>query len=220
MSEALPVQSQADIVQRELDSCLSLEYTPDSLPPLLHQVRTAPTHSGEQETIKHWVEYNGNEIKIIKTNFLLRVCSSSPTDRITWLRSNICSCSDGGDSAATVASLRRFILITRWQTEVFLTELQKRPIRTTFDRTGFFWGLMGDLYFGVGRQIIVLCIDDLGQEKKMLLWLFKTILSVVLWRFWVAFFCWTNQNHRKIHFNIKAAKTQVKNIKIWWLNDL
>lgn len=220
MSEALPVQSQADIVQRELDSCLSLEYTPDSLPPLLHQVRTAPTHSGEQETIKHWVEYNGNEIKIIKTNFLLRVCSSSPTDRITWLRSNICSCSDGGDSAATVASLRRFILITRWQTEVFLTELQKWPIRTTSDRTGFFWGLMGDLCFGVGRQIIVLCIDDLGQEKKMLLWLFKTILSVVLWRFWVAFFCWTNQNHRKIHFNIKAAKTQVKKIKMWWLNDL
>ncbi|XP_036928246.1 uncharacterized protein si:ch73-242m19.1 isoform X2 [Acanthopagrus latus] len=40
VSEALPVQSQADIVQRELDSCLSLEYTPDSLPPLLHQFFT------------------------------------------------------------------------------------------------------------------------------------------------------------------------------------
>ncbi|XP_073339210.1 uncharacterized protein [Pagrus major] len=40
VSEALPVQSQADIVQRELDSCLSLEYTPESLPPLLHQFFT------------------------------------------------------------------------------------------------------------------------------------------------------------------------------------
>ncbi|XP_054470262.1 putative uncharacterized protein C6orf183 [Anoplopoma fimbria] len=40
VAEALPVQSQADVMQRELDSCLSLEYTPDSLPPLLHQFYT------------------------------------------------------------------------------------------------------------------------------------------------------------------------------------
>lgn len=40
VAEALPVRSQADVMQRELDSCLSLEFTPDSLPPLLHQVRT------------------------------------------------------------------------------------------------------------------------------------------------------------------------------------
>uniref|UniRef100_A0A3Q2VI61 Coiled-coil domain containing 162 n=1 Tax=Haplochromis burtoni TaxID=8153 RepID=A0A3Q2VI61_HAPBU len=34
------LQSQADIMQRELESCLSLEYTPDSLPLLLHQFFT------------------------------------------------------------------------------------------------------------------------------------------------------------------------------------
>uniref|UniRef100_A0A3B4TXR6 Coiled-coil domain containing 162 n=1 Tax=Seriola dumerili TaxID=41447 RepID=A0A3B4TXR6_SERDU len=34
------LQSQADVMQRELESCLSLEYTPDSLPPLLHQFYT------------------------------------------------------------------------------------------------------------------------------------------------------------------------------------
>uniref|UniRef100_UPI0037E99645 uncharacterized protein n=1 Tax=Semicossyphus pulcher TaxID=241346 RepID=UPI0037E99645 len=37
VAEALPAQSPADIMQRELESCLSLEYTPDSLPALLHQ---------------------------------------------------------------------------------------------------------------------------------------------------------------------------------------
>ncbi|XP_047467652.1 putative uncharacterized protein C6orf183 [Mugil cephalus] len=37
---AFPVQSQADVMQRELESCLSLEYTPDSLPLLLHQFYT------------------------------------------------------------------------------------------------------------------------------------------------------------------------------------
>ncbi|TDG99230.1 hypothetical protein EPR50_G00207510 [Perca flavescens] len=40
VAEALPVQSQADIMQRELDSCLGFEYTPGSLPPLLHQFYT------------------------------------------------------------------------------------------------------------------------------------------------------------------------------------
>lgn len=39
----MPVHSQADVMQTELESCLSLEYTPDSLPPLLHQVRTIQT---------------------------------------------------------------------------------------------------------------------------------------------------------------------------------
>ncbi|XP_074547863.1 uncharacterized protein LOC141806315 isoform X3 [Halichoeres trimaculatus] len=37
VAEALPVQSAADLMQRELESCLSLEYTPESLPLLLHQ---------------------------------------------------------------------------------------------------------------------------------------------------------------------------------------
>lgn len=41
--EALQVESQADVMHRELESCLSLEYTADSLPPLLHQVTTAQT---------------------------------------------------------------------------------------------------------------------------------------------------------------------------------
>lgn len=40
MADILPTRSQADIMQRELESCLSSEYTPDSLPLLLHQVRT------------------------------------------------------------------------------------------------------------------------------------------------------------------------------------
>uniref|UniRef100_A0AAQ6IJB5 Si:ch73-242m19.1 n=1 Tax=Anabas testudineus TaxID=64144 RepID=A0AAQ6IJB5_ANATE len=40
VAEALPVHSQADVMLTELESCLSLEYTPDSLPPLLHQFFT------------------------------------------------------------------------------------------------------------------------------------------------------------------------------------
>lgn len=40
VADILPTRSQADIMQRELESCLSLEYTPDSLPLLLHQVGT------------------------------------------------------------------------------------------------------------------------------------------------------------------------------------
>ncbi|KAM7376223.1 hypothetical protein PAMP_005966 [Pampus punctatissimus] len=40
VAETLPVQSQSDVMQRELESCLSLEYTSDSLPPLLHQFYT------------------------------------------------------------------------------------------------------------------------------------------------------------------------------------
>ncbi|XP_034531295.1 putative uncharacterized protein C6orf183 [Notolabrus celidotus] len=40
VAEALPVQSSADLMQRELESCLSSEYTPDSLPLLLHQFYT------------------------------------------------------------------------------------------------------------------------------------------------------------------------------------
>nr|XP_046268697.1 uncharacterized protein si:ch73-242m19.1 isoform X2 [Scatophagus argus] len=40
VAEVLPVGSQADVMQRELDSCLSLEYTANSLPPLLHQFYT------------------------------------------------------------------------------------------------------------------------------------------------------------------------------------
>ncbi|CAJ1073323.1 uncharacterized protein si:ch73-242m19.1 isoform X2 [Xyrichtys novacula] len=37
VAEVLAVQSSADIMQRELESCLSFEYTPDGLPLLLHQ---------------------------------------------------------------------------------------------------------------------------------------------------------------------------------------
>lgn len=65
-------------------------------------------------------------------------------------------------------------------------------IRTTCDRRRFSWWLMGDLFCGVWRQIIVLHIDDLSQNKTMLLQLCKIIPSVVLWCFWVAFFCRTN----------------------------
>lgn len=39
--------------------------------------------------------------------------SSSQTDLITWLRSDICSCWDGGDFAAMPALLRSFIPIIR-----------------------------------------------------------------------------------------------------------
>lgn len=46
VAEALPVQSQADVMQTELEACLSLEYTPESLPLLLHQVtNTLLTHT-------------------------------------------------------------------------------------------------------------------------------------------------------------------------------
>lgn len=41
MAKALPVVSLSDVLQRELRSCLSLEYTPESLPLLLHQVNCA-----------------------------------------------------------------------------------------------------------------------------------------------------------------------------------
>ncbi|XP_025756859.1 uncharacterized protein si:ch73-242m19.1 isoform X3 [Oreochromis niloticus] len=40
VADVLPTWSQADIMQRELESCLSFEYTPDSLPLLLHQFFT------------------------------------------------------------------------------------------------------------------------------------------------------------------------------------
>ncbi|KAF7657999.1 hypothetical protein LDENG_00019460, partial [Lucifuga dentata] len=40
VSEVLQVQSQADVMQRELESCLSLEYSADGLPLLLHQFYT------------------------------------------------------------------------------------------------------------------------------------------------------------------------------------
>lgn len=53
VAEALQVQSQADIMQRELDSCLSLEYTPESLSPLLHQVWTAG-HKHTPDIHKQW----------------------------------------------------------------------------------------------------------------------------------------------------------------------
>ncbi|XP_071380611.1 putative uncharacterized protein C6orf183 [Centroberyx affinis] len=40
VARALPVLSQSSIMQKELDSCLSMEYSPDSLPLLLHQFYT------------------------------------------------------------------------------------------------------------------------------------------------------------------------------------
>lgn len=66
MAEALQVQSQADIMQRELDSCLSLEYTPESLPPLLHQVWTAG-HKHTPDIHKQWnrMETTGRPFKPI-----------------------------------------------------------------------------------------------------------------------------------------------------------
>lgn len=38
VAEARPVAAQADVMERELESCLRQEYTPESLPLLLHQV--------------------------------------------------------------------------------------------------------------------------------------------------------------------------------------
>lgn len=55
VAEALPVQSQADVMQRELESCYSLEYTPESLPLLLHQVRTKDSlqnNDNEEDNMK------------------------------------------------------------------------------------------------------------------------------------------------------------------------
>lgn len=39
VAEAKPLIIQADVLQREFESCLKREYTPESLPLLLHQVR-------------------------------------------------------------------------------------------------------------------------------------------------------------------------------------
>lgn len=76
------------------------------------------------ETTDHKKEGREGHLK----HLCVFVCSSIPTDHITWLRSNICSCSDGGDSAATPASLRSFILITR-----------SPHIRFHYDRQFFLW---------------------------------------------------------------------------------
>lgn len=58
VANTVPLQSQADLMEKEMESCLSLEYTPESLPPLLHQVRTA--------------QYKGTK-KVNKTQFLTSV---------------------------------------------------------------------------------------------------------------------------------------------------
>ncbi|KAL1257483.1 hypothetical protein QQF64_010727 [Cirrhinus molitorella] len=44
VSSTKPVVSQAEVAQRELESCLTQEYTPDSLPLLLHQFYTDQTY--------------------------------------------------------------------------------------------------------------------------------------------------------------------------------
>lgn len=117
VADILPTRSQADIMQRELESCLSLEYTPDSLPLLLHQVRT------ERQKIYAWNKKQKQIIfgffffwkvfKLKPVSFLYFYHSSSQTDLITWLRSDICSCWDGGDFATMPALLRSFIPIIR-----------------------------------------------------------------------------------------------------------
>lgn len=56
VAAAGPVQSPADIMQRELDSCLSLEYTPESLPALLHQVGTSGRNTRDMHLQCIWVE--------------------------------------------------------------------------------------------------------------------------------------------------------------------
>lgn len=62
--EALPVQSAADVMQRELESCLGLEYTAESLPPLLLQVQTQ--EPGEpNKSLSLPVEKHGNVRKVI-----------------------------------------------------------------------------------------------------------------------------------------------------------
>lgn len=51
--------------------------------------------------------------KLKPVSFLYFYHSSSQTDLITWLRSDICSCWDGGDFATMPALLRSFIPIIR-----------------------------------------------------------------------------------------------------------
>lgn len=98
------------------ESCLSSEYTPDSLPLLLHQVRTETENlclKQEAETDYFRIFFFWKVFKLKPVSFLYFYHSSSQTDLITWLRSDICSCWDGGDFATMPALLRSFIPIIR-----------------------------------------------------------------------------------------------------------
>ncbi|XP_070834688.1 putative uncharacterized protein C6orf183 [Chaetodon trifascialis] len=65
VAEALPVQSPADIMHRELESCLSLEYTPDSLPPLLHQDQVSYLTSEYEDAVQRARRLSASREKIL-----------------------------------------------------------------------------------------------------------------------------------------------------------
>ncbi|XP_078069662.1 coiled-coil domain containing 162 [Mustelus asterias] len=57
VAEAKPLLIQADVMQRELESCLTLEYTTDSLPLLLHQFFTDRVHQLVQCKYLHMLRW-------------------------------------------------------------------------------------------------------------------------------------------------------------------
>lgn len=82
------------------------------------------TRSGQRQKIYAWNKkqkqiilgfffFFGKVFKLKPVSFLYFYHSSSQTDLITWLRSDICSCWDGGDFATMPALLRSFIPIIR-----------------------------------------------------------------------------------------------------------
>lgn len=81
------------------------------------------TRSGQRQKIYAWNKKQKQIIlgffffwkvfKLKPVSFLYFYHSSSQTDLITWLRSDICSCWDGGDFATMPALLRSFIPIIR-----------------------------------------------------------------------------------------------------------
>ncbi|XP_062296819.1 uncharacterized protein si:ch73-242m19.1 [Scomber scombrus] len=65
VAETLPVQSQSDVMHRELESCLSLEYTPDSLPPLLHQDQMSHLTSEYEDAVQRARRLSASREKIL-----------------------------------------------------------------------------------------------------------------------------------------------------------
>ncbi|XP_053192243.1 uncharacterized protein si:ch73-242m19.1 [Scomber japonicus] len=65
VAETLPVQSQSDVMHREMDSCLSSEYTPDSLPPLLHQDQMSRLTSEYEDAVQRARRLSASREKIL-----------------------------------------------------------------------------------------------------------------------------------------------------------
>lgn len=100
VSSIKPVVSQAEITRLEMESCLNLEYTPESLPLLLHQVCHLKLPSC------------GDKIVILIHVFLL-LFSFLQIKLINWHSANISWCSDGEDLDVIPLSLRNCFLIIR-----------------------------------------------------------------------------------------------------------